>query len=497
MIYSVCPQWVKRDINVPSQPIHDLVLRHIPESKVLSDVSAEFALQLPLESAPKFQGLLNELDENLQTLGVSTYGISVTTLEEVFLNVAKIAAPEKHYQNKKDASLDVKDKNDDSFDLDDYNIERDRMKGSFSLFWTHFWALVKKRLNYIKRDQRGMICELILPVLMVVGGILIANAAISKEIPSLTITDDMYDYKFQMDYNAIVPADGAAINPNFIKNLPGDYINLQAVDENTAAEFDARVVDDQGPILTSPINVFSIMVTQFDTTLNQYFYTTFLDTRAQEGSVYAMNKVNNAILRTATGNSKKTITVINTPFHKTAGSKSIDKIASGIIYAFVMGIAMSLLPASLITYIVKERECNAKHQQIVSGVSTLAYWTSNFFVDIIKYMIPAVINVVAAIVLEASALTDGDKLKALWLEFILYGFAIIPFVYLTAFLFRNFGTAQIAAFFFNFATGFIMGLIVALLRAFELTRHSGEILQWALRPFPSFAMTYGLLNLAK
>jgi len=493
---------VKKDINVSSEPIKQLVQKHIPESKVLSDVSAEFALQLPLESAPKFQGLLNELDENLEKLGVNSYGISVTTLEEVFLNVAKIAAPEKHYQKKDEASLDVKadddDDDDDSFDLDDYNIERDRTKGSFSLFCTHFEALVKKRLHYLKRDKRGMMCELILPVLMVIGGILLANSKASKEIPTLILNDSMYDFKFQMDYNSIIPTGGAAIDPDFIKNFNSAAdINPTAVTANTLAAFDAQVVHDQGPILTSPVNVFSVLMNSYDKGTETYAYTAFLDTRAQEASPYAMNKINNAILRAATGDSSKTITVVNAPFHKSSGEKKIDQIASGVVYAFVLAIAMSLLPASLITYIVKERECNAKHQQIVSGVSTLAYWISNFFVDIIKYLIPAVINVLAAIVLEAHALIDGDKLGALWLEFILYGFAIIPFVYLTAFLFRNYGTAQIASFFFNFCTGFILGLVVMLLKIFDSTRNASQVIQWIFRIFPSFSMTYGLLNLAK
>jgi len=479
---------VKKDINIPSQPIKALIEKHVPESKVLSDVSAEFALQLPLESTTKFQNLFNELDKDLNTLGISSYGVSVTTLEEVFLNVAKIAAPEKHFQKKDEANIAIKD------DLDDYNIEQDRIKGSWSIFATHFGALVKKRVQYAKRDKRGLICEMVLPILMVIGGIIIAGSSTSKDLKSLVLNNGMYDYQFQMDYNSMV--NGAAIDPNFITQFDNAWINAKGISANTLAAFDSQVVADQGPGLTSPINVFSILMQSYDDTNNQYGYTAFLDTRAQEGSAYAMNEINNAILRTATGNTSKTIRVVIAPFLKTEGAKSIDKIFGGLIYAFVLSISMSLLPASLITYIVKERELNSKHQQIVSGVSITAYWLSNFFVDIIKYIIPAVTCALATMALDASALIEGDKLLALWLDFILYGFAIVPFVYLIAFLFRNYGTAQIASFFFNFASGFILGLIVSLLRIFESTQSVGEALQWAFRILPSFAMTSGFLNLA-
>ena len=210
-----------------------------------------------------------------------------------------------------------------------------------------------------------------------------------------------------------------------------------------------------------------------------------------------MNRINNAILRAATNNSQKKITVLIAPFQKTAGADSFAQLFNGLTYALIMGIAMCLLPASLITYIVKERECNAKHQQIVSGASISAYWLSNFLFDIVKYMIPAVINVLAAIILNASALTDGEKLGALWLDFMLYGFAVIPFVYLTSFFFTNYGTAQIASFLFNFGTGFIGSLVVAILRMFDFNGKKTVTLLWSFRCLPSFSMVDGLLNIVK
>jgi len=356
--------------------------------------------------------------------------------------------------------------------------------------------LMKKRVQYTKRDKKGLICELILPILMVIFGILIAKSTAPGDVEALVLSDNMYDYVFQMNYNEIVPADGAAIDPDFLANLNTNDLNPNPVAANTLATFDAQMVADQGPGLTSPINVFGVLMNTYDEATNNYEYTAFLDTRAQEGSAYAMNKINNAILRAATGNSQLTITTIVAPFEKTSGAKAIDDVFSGVVYAFVFGIALSLIPASLITYIVKEREFNAKHQQIVSGVSITAYWFSNFFVDIVKYMITAVICALMAIALDAAALIDGDKLGALWLVFILYGFAIIPFVYLTAFLFRNYGTAQITAFFFNFCTGFILGLIISLLRLFDGTRGAGDALIWIFRPLPSFSMASGFFNLA-
>jgi ATP-binding cassette subfamily A (ABC1) protein 3 len=58
--------------------------------QLLSDVGAELSFQLPLTASPAFPELFAKLEAESVSLGVETYGISVTTLEEVFMKVAKL-----------------------------------------------------------------------------------------------------------------------------------------------------------------------------------------------------------------------------------------------------------------------------------------------------------------------------------------------------------------------------------------------------------------------
>ena len=60
----------------------------IPDCKFLTDVGTEMVVQLPFTSSSKFAALFEALDQNDKQLGVRSYGMSVTTLEEVFINVA-------------------------------------------------------------------------------------------------------------------------------------------------------------------------------------------------------------------------------------------------------------------------------------------------------------------------------------------------------------------------------------------------------------------------
>jgi len=290
---------VKKDINDPSKPIKDVILSHVPEGKVLSDVSAEVALQLPLETAPKFQKLFDELDKNLEKLRVSTYGISVTTLEEVFLNVAKVTTPEKHFHKEETAGQPSEEDG-----LNEFDIRKDGMKGKWEIFRTHFAALVVKRVQYFKRDKRGLVCEIVLPILMIIAGILLAKVEWVKSNPPLPLADNLYSFKFPVGYNAIIPNGGAPIDPSFISKFNTgtfDMAKITSTDPtvpNTIDVFNQAVFDMQGKdILHSTVNVFSFYMQNYDASTQDYKYTAFIDTRAQEGSAFAVNKVNNAILK--------------------------------------------------------------------------------------------------------------------------------------------------------------------------------------------------------
>eukprot|EP00903_Cladosiphon_okamuranus_P016293 g15025.t1 len=69
-------------------PIKSLVRSHVKEATLLSNVGAEVSFQLPNDASSSFQRMLTEIDSRKAELGVDCYGLSVTTLEEVFLRVA-------------------------------------------------------------------------------------------------------------------------------------------------------------------------------------------------------------------------------------------------------------------------------------------------------------------------------------------------------------------------------------------------------------------------
>lgn len=68
-----------------------LVQSHIPSAYVESQISAEISYLLPFSESQKFEKLFNEVEAQMSSLGVNSFGSSATTMEEVFLKYAYLS----------------------------------------------------------------------------------------------------------------------------------------------------------------------------------------------------------------------------------------------------------------------------------------------------------------------------------------------------------------------------------------------------------------------
>jgi ATP-binding cassette subfamily A (ABC1) protein 3 len=64
------------------------------EVKKLSEINTEITVQIPSSYASKFKKFFLDFDENMTRLDIQAYGISITTLEDVFMKVGHMQKPE-------------------------------------------------------------------------------------------------------------------------------------------------------------------------------------------------------------------------------------------------------------------------------------------------------------------------------------------------------------------------------------------------------------------
>jgi ATP-binding cassette subfamily A (ABC1) protein 3 len=75
------------DVTPECQPdrITALLKKYIPNVAVESYVGSELTYQLSERDSCVFEEMLEDLESNVSSLGIQTYGVSLTTLEEVFM----------------------------------------------------------------------------------------------------------------------------------------------------------------------------------------------------------------------------------------------------------------------------------------------------------------------------------------------------------------------------------------------------------------------------
>ena len=80
-----------------------------------------------------------------------------------------------------------------------------------------------------------------------------------------------------------------------------------------------------------------------------------------------------------------------------------------------------------------------------------------------------------------------------WALLLLYPLAIVPFTYITSFLFVNDTVAQIMTLFMHFLIGGIMPIVVFVLQNIPSTANLGDSMRWWFTPIPTFCVGEGIM----
>ncbi|XP_050970826.1 phospholipid-transporting ATPase ABCA1 isoform X1 [Labeo rohita] len=205
-----------------------LVRRHVPEAEFLEVVGQELVYVLPYAGATNgsFASLFKDLDLEKGALGVTSYGISDTSLEEIFLKVAEDTGVDVESHDKKKAlkqkrrsssrisriesissALESKDANAVKNDAkvrftsrveDTQRPMCENGKGSYtitgwSLIKQQFIALFIKRFHHARRSRRGIIAQVVMPAFFVCLALIFSLIVPPfVEYPSLELQPWMY-----------------------------------------------------------------------------------------------------------------------------------------------------------------------------------------------------------------------------------------------------------------------------------------------------------------
>ena len=513
------------------------IQHYVPTAKILSNVGTEVSFQLAIESASKFPDMFRALDTSLAKLCIQQYGISVTTMEEVFLKVAESSSGQESNERPRqdDASLDKQ--NTESYTLKPENRPK-------HLFTSHLQALLIKRWQNAKRDRKALLYSIFLPILLLCFGFgslyasgladsqptLLLDPVAAKfplgtksPTPYFCASDQDSTCQNTMDtfsrssllrqvIQGFPPPKASVFNVDYPANLTeSQTLSLQLGDYVYQAAYTGNGTSD-GNIALGQMGAYIVEINALD---NSCGYATAVNTTAKHAAPvlkadldqtlyrYFANFALNDVARA----SRLRLSVSNEPLPLTTTSKAIFNSFLSFSATIFIAIAFAYYPASIVVFIVKEREeaHNCKHQQLVSGVSIPAFWAANYIWDMLVYLVPASAALILIQAFDITSLTGSgtgcvracttDSFASVVVLFLLFGLAIIPFTYLLSFVFREHSAALNITLMINFVLGVVLLSVSFVLDIIESTADVNQSLKYLWRFSPLFNLANGCLRL--
>ncbi|KAJ0402315.1 hypothetical protein P43SY_008556 [Pythium insidiosum] len=532
-----------------------LLRRHVSQARLATDIGTELTFQLPFETSAQFPALFEELDARRDELGVESYAISVTTLEEIFLKVAESRLQPTDHPSTKLTPRDVEPKHPDQDGTVASSTPTHSLLGWFAL---QMRALLLKRLLCAKRDKSMLFYSTVLPIIVLFAGLsalklslFILNDpkvdlrpdgqfALGKETPipfacvvaGGGVADDWCSTLMHRDMlSGGVPSSlpveavvyGGSSTPS-VFNLP--YTDPPISPNDTTGyclrfgelAFErgyGRDASTMAPLRDPPVDGqyggFVVQATGADQVLS---YNIMVNSSSIHGAPTYKALVDEAIHRFLVSSNgavdqQPRIRVATHPFPLSFKTRSIFGSFLSLPAVLFVLIAFTFIPASMMPFLVKEkqRDHNARHQQVLSGVSLFAYWLANFIFDLLVYLVPMV---VAILLLRSYGITSslssrGNESKtclgctqhvpeAVIALFVLFGTAIAPWTYLMSHLMHDAGACLLYTVMLNFLFGLVLLLTSYSLDSLESTRAMNEVLVFLWRCSPLFSLSNGLLR---
>ncbi|CAL4148549.1 unnamed protein product, partial [Meganyctiphanes norvegica] len=212
----------------------------------------------------------------------------------------------------------------------------------------------------------------------------------------------------------------------------------------------------------------------------------------------AVNVLDTAIVRVATGKPDLTISTTNHPLPRTDTDKLTQDSRQnlGFQIGFNLAFGMSFLAASFVLFLVQERSSKAKHLQFVSGVNFANYWSATALWDFIVHMVPVSLCILCLYLFGHEGLSEGSQLQYFMLVLVLYAWATLPLMYLASFCFTIPSTGFTKMTIINIITGMATLISVTILRIPDLELNDvADMLDWLFLLFPSYAMASAITDL--
>jgi len=485
---------ITKELEANNEAIIDFV------SSNLKDVEYEIYTEEILFRIPKdnkeFNGknFFKILDDNYKKLKIKNYSLSMSTLEDVFINVSKLTKKKNKLADDEEKILQEKREQNYLILYNDDNYNAQYSYCSKILLDTK--VSMKKRFTQIYRDKKTFFLEILCPIVLALIGCFVCYLRIfeKNQVLPLNVGEITKEHQAIYYYPGLFNRNEEILKIfNFTQEKDLD-IELNRVNIELSLNQYTLLVNFMNKIFEieqneTKVNYGNFMFNQIDKRNHRYIITLLSDILISHTTPIYYDYIMKNIIRYATNNPNLEIEVINQPLPYTYLEKKNSKERNSSILLVFISICFTLIPANFVTIIIREKENNSKHLQIISGISLMSYWVNNFIFELVKYYI---VGAVCLVFLEAFGFYE-DYVVVLYL---LYGPPMVAFTYIIGSLVKREGTGQVLVILINLVFGAIGGTAVFVMRMYQKLMGTAIPLAKVFRIIPSFCFCYGYNTLA-
>lgn len=218
-----------------------------------------------------------------------------------------------------------------------------------------------------------------------------------------------------------------------------------------------------------PYHYSSYQFFQANRELQRYKFINYVNTTSRGVVAHFPQFMYESILKVALNNPDFEFKVRNTPYPVTHYTQSSVQTSDAGSILFMTAVAYPLMIVSVVSYLVIERTTMLKHMQQTSGMYLSAYWIGNFIFDFFKFIPTISVTILAFYLYEFNY-------YAAWICYCILPFSVLPFTYVTSFLFTVDSAAQTFTMFLHFFIIVVLGSLIYLLRFAPDLQHVGDFL---------------------
>uniref|UniRef100_H2Z850 ABC transporter domain-containing protein n=1 Tax=Ciona savignyi TaxID=51511 RepID=H2Z850_CIOSA len=455
-------------------------LTHVPEAKLERTAGGEVSFVLPFHSSPSFPKLFRSLEEDADNLGITSFGATVTTIEEVFLSRRLSFSKSEIVRRPSDADNSPSK----SVPSKQYLHSSLKYNSGGKLWLQQFYALLVKRLLHSKRNYKVAISQILVPVFFAI--ISIINA---KYPPFEQKNEPLGETTFLCSYNQKLLIHYLYDPPQIIRQISETPMQLSLkVSKRNFNIKQKNSIRHKAFFNSKQTKNYSKQKNAIAWFNNQAYHT----------PATTLVYMDQAYIRMVAGMTNFTMQVVNYPLPRNSTNRVQEQLLgslSGFLIAFNIVLGFSFLAASFAIFLVRERVDRSSLLQALAGVDPFCFWLSTFCWDFINFITPCLLTVIMFAVFSVSQFTDHAGIVILL--FALYCWASLPLMYSLSLLFQVPSTALVRITIVNIITGLASIITVNVLRILgeSSLNDVASSLDWAFLLLPQYCLGQGLADL--